>query len=222
MFTILCRDRRTRPRDVQLLVVHTNEGPEKDGSAVSLAKYCQTIQGGYHEIVDNTVWVQTAQDNESTNGAAGVNDWAWHLCLVGYANQTPQQWADQYSRDEGLIGAARLRAAADRFGIPMRRLSVAQVKASRTDRKIKGICAHADVTAAFHQSTHTDPGPNFPWGSFLATTMTQPVEEDMTPDQMELVLHAFFKRLLEEQSEPWITYRKDLRFQVTEALKAAK
>lgn len=40
---------------------------------------------------------------------------------------------------------------------------MADLKAGR-----RGICGHVDVTDAWHQSDHDDPGPWFPWDKFMA------------------------------------------------------
>lgn len=50
-----------------------------------------------------------------------------------------------------------------RNGIPIRKLSTSEVKAGRS-----GICGHNNVSDAFHQSDHDDPGPYFPWDKFIA------------------------------------------------------
>jgi hypothetical protein len=49
----------------------------------------------------------------------------------------------------------------------------------------KGICGHADITAAFPQDngTHTDPGPTFPWSQFLGLVQAE-MEDDMTADEL--------------------------------------
>lgn len=48
------------------------------------------------------------------------------------------------------------------FGIPIRKITPAQLRAS-----VLGICGHADVTAAWGEGDHTDPGLHFPWDTFI-------------------------------------------------------
>jgi N-acetyl-anhydromuramyl-L-alanine amidase AmpD len=59
--------------------------------------------------------------------------------------------------------AVLCRQLCDKHGVPKRKLSVADLKAGR-----RGICGHTDVTDAWHQSDHDDPGPWFPWDRFMA------------------------------------------------------
>jgi hypothetical protein len=56
---------------------------------------------------------------------------------------------------------------------------------------VKGICGHADITAAFPQDhgTHTDPGANFPWSTFLgyvAGTSTTQGDDDVALDPLQV------------------------------------
>jgi N-acetyl-anhydromuramyl-L-alanine amidase AmpD len=54
------------------------------------------------------------------------------------------------------------------YGIPVTKIFPADLLAGK-----RGICGHVDVTNAWHQSDHTDPGPDFPWASFLASVRTE-------------------------------------------------
>jgi hypothetical protein len=59
--------------------------------------------------------------------------------------------------------AARVAELCDRLSVPKVRLSAADLVAGK-----HGVCGHVDVSRAFHQSDHSDPGPNFPWDEFMA------------------------------------------------------
>lgn len=67
------------------------------------------------------------------------------------------------------------------YSIPMTKLTVADLIAGK-----HGVCGHVDVSNAFHQSSHTDPGPYFPWDQFMGwvhaeatAIITPPPEDDM-------------------------------------------
>ena len=45
----------------------------------------------------------------------------------------------------------------------VRKLTVAELKDG-----LSGVIGHDTATAAFHKSTHTDPGKHFPWALFLS------------------------------------------------------
>ena len=81
-----------------------------------------------------------------------------------------------------IARAAELVAqVAKSWGIPPVRPSVEQMRAG-----VPGIVGHVDVTNAWHQGDHTDPGSAFPWSSFLAQVslaMTNGEDDMLTNDQ---------------------------------------
>jgi hypothetical protein len=94
---------------------------------------------------------------------------------------------DQWLSDEvfpALVRAAdRVRELCERHDLPKRRLTVEQLRDGS-----KGICGHVDVSHAFHETSHSDPGPNFPWDEFMALVngvSTLLLEDDM-PDPRDL------------------------------------
>jgi len=76
---------------------------------------------------------------------------------------TRAQWLSPQVWPAVVRAAARVAELCDRLGVPKVRLSVADLQAGK-----HGICGHVDVSKAFHQSDHSDPGPNFPWTEFMA------------------------------------------------------
>jgi hypothetical protein len=76
--------------------------------------------------------------------------------------------------------AARARDLCDRYGLPLVKLTPADLLAGK-----HGICGHVDVSQAWHQSDHSDPNnTTFPWDRFMAEVQN-PQEDDMTPDQAQ-------------------------------------
>lgn len=157
------QEARTEP--IEKIVVHVNVGPEVENGAQSLLGYLQKIDGGYHAICDDQHTVTAAADNVVVWGAGGMNDRGLHVCMIGFADQTPLQWTDPYSNGAVEQAAQWVAQKCRQYAIPVVRLSPAQVA---TDG-VKGICGHVDVSAVFAASQgHYDPGPNFPWTPFLA------------------------------------------------------
>lgn len=54
------------------------------------------------------------------------------------------------------------RSVANKYGIPLKKLSAAEVRAGHA-----GICGHVEVSVAWGESDHTDPGAGFPWDVFI-------------------------------------------------------
>lgn len=107
-------------------------------------------------------------------------DWK-HVCMPGVAAQTREQWLDPLSRNH-ISGVAKfIYDAHIEDGIPLLRIKANELLAG--DR---GYCGHGDVTLAWGDSTHTDPGPNFPWDvlaadiqSLFPAPPTPPEDDDM-------------------------------------------
>jgi len=167
---------------VQLVVIHDTEGSEGPTSAEDGAAYDQRRTDGtsthYFHDSNSTVQCVRTEDQAHAARAQGNRRGIQHE-LCGRAGQGAAGWADAVS--QGTLRQAAKQAARDckKWGIPVRKLTAAQVAAG-----VKGICGHVDITNAFPQDrgTHTDPGPSFPWGQFLAMVQAD-MQEDLPMDQ---------------------------------------
>ncbi len=158
---------------VTLIVVHTMEAGELGTTAESCAQYFHNGSGGRpasaHWCIDNNSIIESVHPERCAYGAGGglhgwsINDRALHLEHAGFAHQTPEEWADKYSQGEMFWSAILAAQTAKPRGIPARLLSVADLRAGRWD----GFCGHNTIQAAFPSTGHTDPGPNFPWATYL-------------------------------------------------------
>lgn len=147
----------------------------RKGRAVSTANYFASPSSGgsAHYVCDIGETVQCL--SESTIG--------WHappnphslgieICADGGSHAsfrvpghayTREQWLDPRVWPAVERAAVLCRQLCDKYGVPKRKLSVSDLKAGR-----RGVCGHTDVTDAWHQSDHDDPGPWFPWDKFMA------------------------------------------------------
>ncbi|MEU1432121.1 peptidoglycan DD-metalloendopeptidase family protein [Nocardia sp. NPDC005746] len=172
------------PRACRLIVIHTNQGPEM-GSVEGLLRYMAdpAREVSYNLVVGADGRIGRSNDDNYVPWSAGspANEIGLHLCFLGYSEQTRAEWLDAPAQFDA---AARvLRDWSDRYGIPLVKLSGAEMRAGRS-----GVGGHADTVDAWHATDHTDPGPDFPWDVLLAKanrTTTTPNEEtdDMTPEQ---------------------------------------
>lgn len=149
-------------------VVHINVGPETHNGAQGLVNYLNNIQGGYHVVVDDVRYVQAAPENCIVYGASGANATGLHLCILGDARQSREQWLDDFSVKAMRIAAGVMSQWCKKYGLPIRRLTPQQVATSG----VKGLCGHLDVERSGLPGTggvsgHYDPGHFFPWDVFL-------------------------------------------------------
>jgi N-acetyl-anhydromuramyl-L-alanine amidase AmpD len=163
-------NRSTRPNPphpIQLIVIHTMEAPEKPKTAFNVASWFagpSAPQASAHFCVDDAQVIQCVLECDVAWHAPGANSNGIGIEHAGYASQTPEQWDDDYSKAV-LANSAKLAAGlCKRFGIPIVRLSIDDLKAGKL-----GFCGHVDVTNAFSNGRgHVDPGVSFPWDSYLA------------------------------------------------------
>lgn len=170
------------------IVIHTTEGSEGPRSAEDGAAYDQRRTDGTsaHFYVDSNSVVQCVRttDRAHTAGYHG-NLWGIHIEVCGLAGQSAAQWDDPVSRATIEQTAGLCRVLRQRYPFPLVDLTPAQVRAGTA----RGFAEHYDVTRAWGESTHTDPGPRFPW-----RRMFDLIEEDDMPTAAEIAAEVV-KRL---------------------------
>lgn len=156
-------DGRIKP--IRLIVIHDMEVSEVDTStAENVANYFAkpTTRASAHVCVDVDSAVRCVIDTDTAWAAPGANADGLQVELAGFASQTREDWQDAASMSIMTNAAEVVAGWVSAWGIPVQHLSVDQIMAGQ-----KGIVGHIDVTYAYHQSDHTDPGTGFPWDVFL-------------------------------------------------------
>lgn len=164
---IPARDFRKVPpgRKVNKIVIHDMEAPERADTAENIARYFQRPDrpSSAHICVDSDSIVQSVRDSHIAFAAPGANHDGIQIELAGYANQKMRDWLDQYGVPLLANAAYATAQYCLKYDLPIRKLSAREVKAGE-----RGICGHADVTEAYRESNHTDPGKDFPWDFFIS------------------------------------------------------
>lgn len=176
-----------RVRPVQYIVIHSTEGSEGPTAAENGAAYDKIRTDGTstHLFIDSNSAVQEVRFTDRAHAARfHGNEIGIQIELCGLAGQTWTQWHDAASTAELRLAAKEVAAICKEYSIPVRRLSVAEVRAAyynAAGARPKGICSHYDVTRAYPEDggTHTDPGPNYPWAEFLAMVQAELSGGDM-------------------------------------------
>lgn len=156
-------------RKVDLIVLHTMETPEGADTAESIARWFatqpSTTKTSAHLCIDSNSIVQCVYDNNVAYAAPGANHNGLQIELAGVARQTKEQWRDKYSLALLALAADACAQYAIKYEIPIIHLSDDQLKAGK-----RGFIGHDQASRVFKKSTHTDPGPNFPWFKFMMWT----------------------------------------------------
>lgn len=156
---------RTVP--IRVIVIHDMEAPEGPKTAENVANYFRTLpatsKASAHVCVDQDSAVRCVADADRAWHAPGANSDGLGIELAGYARQTSAEWLDVTSKATIDQAAKVVAGWCEKYDIPAKRLTVAELKAGK-----RGIVGHVDVSKAYAQTNHTDPGPNFPWDYLIS------------------------------------------------------
>jgi hypothetical protein len=172
-----------------VVVVHCTESDNGPGTAEALAGpgWFGGSKAGTssHKVVDvDSICEGVKRTTVAWHAGPGgnVRGVAYEFC--GRVAWTAGKWREpaqlQMLRNAAPHIADDLRA----MSAPARWLSLAQLGGGQ-----RGLCTHNDIRLAFGGTTHSDPGPNFPYAELLAYVQAEltgtPVEDDMpTPDDL--------------------------------------
>lgn len=178
---------------VNRLVIHGTVTPCGDGWARRVAADFHTTSrdASAHYVIDPGEIVQCL--TESTVGYhAPPNTGSLGFELCDPQAGSSSRWKD--ANHEAMLrrAAALVRARAKHWGVPLVKLSAADLKAGR-----RGICGHADVSAAWHLTDHIDPGTGFPWAHFM--DLVKGEDNDMPFTEAEL------RKIVREEAEKVMT-----------------
>lgn len=151
-------------KPIHRVVIHATVSPCVEGGARAVAAYFRetvTRPSSAHYVVDPGERVQVVFDSVvAYHAPPNQHSIGVELCdpQAGKATRwfdTPHQ--QMLKRAAKLV--ARLCLA---YGVPIRKLDVEALRAGA-----HGVCGHVDVSNAFRQTSHTDPGDGFPWPQFM-------------------------------------------------------
>lgn len=163
--------RKNRTKPVRLLVIHTAECGKTTKAAEHIMSYNQRrdTKVSCHEAVDADSVIAGVRPWDTAWTQGVVNDYAYSWELAGRAGQSKADWADDYNVKMLALLARRVAMVAVCYDIPIKKLTPAAVK-----RGDAGICGHWDITRGFEvRGGHWDPGPSFPWKTFIADVKKQ-------------------------------------------------
>ena len=160
------------------IVMHCTVSPCAPGGARANANYfvhTVTTPSSAHYVVDPGETVQVVYDHQIAYHAPPNTD-TLGVELCDPQTGSPARWGDT-NHHAMLLRAAKLVAQlALAYDVPIRKVGSLQLRLG-----LRGICGHVDVTNAWHQTTHTDPGDGFPWDAFMAMVNQAAKDLQVTP-----------------------------------------
>lgn len=170
------------------IVFHDMEASENSTRAESTAAYFADPSDGRrvssHYCVDDNSVVQCVRlkDSAWTVGNRPGNYRGINWELSGFASQTGGQWLDTFGIN--MLNQMKRICLRDMttYNIPIRWLTDAQVKDFQP-----GMTTHNQLRVCFGGTTHTDPGPNFPFNYVLKLFQEDDVALKDDPDGKALI-----------------------------------
>lgn len=160
----------TAQRPIRLIVIHTTESPEREGAAVTIARWFESgdmppdRRVSAHFCIDDAETIRCVHDQDIAWHAGRVNSYSIGVEHVGTARQSPADWRDEYSIRMLARSAELVGLLCSAYLLPPRRLTNAELRAG-----MPGIVGHVDITRTYNiRGGHTDPGEGFPWAVYLA------------------------------------------------------
>jgi N-acetyl-anhydromuramyl-L-alanine amidase AmpD len=153
-----------------------------DATAEGEASYAQRRSDGIssHFYVDDNSVIQSLDTNARAGhaGSSNGNQHAIAVEITGTNSKTRAWWLANVAWDE--LGQV-LAACCKKYGIAVRRASVSEMD---RNPKVKAFYSHNDMRLAWGGTTHTDPGPNFPWDRLFqaVNAALNPQEDDVIED----------------------------------------
>jgi hypothetical protein len=149
-------------KPINRVVIHSAVMPCEPGRAKQLGHMNSVGSGGgsWHYAVDPTATYQCSYDRYVC-WHAPPNSHSIGIEMADNPSRLPGRWL---RKNQKLMLERTAKLTAElclAYGIPIRFLSVEDVKAGR-----RGITTHNNVSKAFHQSSHWDPG-SWPRATFM-------------------------------------------------------
>lgn len=145
----------------QIVVIHATANTASDEAEAHYAEH-RPDQVSAHFYNDDDSIIQGLDTDVVAYGCYSIgNSRSVQFELVGL------DWDDPPG--PGAVSIATMRRVAPivarvchEYSIPIRKIGPDELRAG-----VRGICGHADVTRAWGQGDHLDPGPAFPWDLFI-------------------------------------------------------
>jgi peptidoglycan hydrolase-like protein with peptidoglycan-binding domain len=144
------------------IAIHNTSNDAADEGEASYAKR-RTDGTSAHFYADDNSVTQSLDTSKRAGHAGSVigNENAVAVEITGGNGKSRQWWLDNVDWPElGRALAAVIRAHHPDGSFEVRRATVAEMK---RNPKVKAFYGHDDMRRAWGGTTHTDPGPNFPW-----------------------------------------------------------
>ncbi|PPJ31849.1 hypothetical protein C5E45_32685 [Nocardia nova] len=182
----------------QVIVQHTTESTGGNTNVIGFLE--RTQNGSYQTMVDlDGEEVRMVPDDQQAWAAMATgNRIGLHVCAMGMAAWKRDDWLSHGKLLETT--AQRYAKWSQQYGIPLVQIGPDQIRA-----KVRGVCGHIDITHAFGESDHWDPGYEWPYDVVIARAL----EIIGNPTPSEVIRMSVADDELSKRFPSRSKYRKD-------------
>lgn len=161
----------------QMVVIHATDNTASASDEASYASTRSDMTSAHFYADDGSV-IQAVPTDHIAYGCYPTGNYrSIQFELVGKDWPDSQEISDATLR---RVAPVVFRVCND-WGIPIRKIGPDELR-----NGVKGICGHVDVTNAWHEGDHQDPGPAFPWDRFITLIQGDTVSDNDIPDTHRL------------------------------------
>lgn len=188
---------RFAPGQPSMLAVHCTQSPCVPGRAEQDARYVASKGLSVHYLVDPGDVVSGLDESLIGYGTGVSNPAVIHLEICGYAEWTRAEWIAN-AGDAIALARPLVADICQRHGFQRRQLTDAEVMAVWRGKRPGGVTSHGQLTRLGIGTTHTDPGPNFPYDLLLASASGES-EDTVTPQDIDAIADRVVTKLLDAE-----------------------
>lgn len=156
---------------------NTSNDASDEGEAAYATRRPDGISSHFYADDDSVTQSLDTNDKAGHAGSKEGNENAIAWEFTGANGKSRDWWLANINWDEvARVMAYIIKNDPDYKGFQVRRASVAEMK---SNPKVMAFYGHDDMRRAWGGTTHTDPGPNFPWDKLLSS-VTQALGGAMT------------------------------------------
>lgn len=195
-------------KPIRRIVIHGTVSPTEAGGARNIARYFTqsvTRPSSAHYVRDPGETVQVVYDSVvAYHAPPNRHSIGYELC--DWVKGPITRWDDKPHR-RMLRGAAKdVARLCLAYNVPIRKIGPVALRLGR-----KGICGHVDVSNAWRQTSHWDPGA-FPWRRFIRMVREE-ADALRAAEQADEYVEAFrteVQALIRKYLDPAATVRDDV------------
>jgi N-acetyl-anhydromuramyl-L-alanine amidase AmpD len=162
--------------------IHNTSNDASDtGEASYATRRTDGTSSHFYTDADSVTQSIDTDDKTGHAGSSTGNENAISVEITGANGKTRAWWLANVAWEKlAAVLATVIKHHWPDGSFQIRRASVAEMKANP---RVKAFYGHNDMRLAWGGTTHTDPGPNFPWDRLLAAVSAAMEEDDMFTDE---------------------------------------